>query len=489
MAIAKISGAPFTIPHFKSWAKNLVLDNGDPWILEKFQSDFLKDVFAGITECWLIVPEGNAKTTLIAGLGLYHLDYMQSSSVPVAASSRDQAAILYLQAAGMVERSPSLNRDGRFICQEGYRRIKNQNTGGRIQILASDEKTGDGVIPTLAVCDELHRHKNLNLYRTWRGKLKKRKGAQLVTISTAGEPGDEFEMIREKIRTEATESKSKGSFTRAASLGIVMHEWAVAPGSDVKDFKVAKSANPLKAITVAGLAEDFGSPTMTIDHWKRFKCNIAARGGSAAITDAEWRAMETKMVIPEGESIWLGIDAAWKWDTFAMVPLWAPDREHRLLGPARILIPPRDGNSLDVNKVKQAVLDIHNVNPIELVVMDTSSAEDVAEWIRNEIGADVVDRTQSTKFAVKDYCNWTEAMRDGWLFHSGDEGLKKHALNAVTKMLPGGDTRFDRPKQARNTSQQDRRVIDALVAASMVNSAYAALFDEEEEKTFSWRPA
>ena len=32
----------------------------------------------------------------------------------------------------------------------------------------------------------------MRLYRTWRGKLDKR-GGQIVVISTAGEPGGEFE--------------------------------------------------------------------------------------------------------------------------------------------------------------------------------------------------------------------------------------------------------------------------------------------------------
>src|SRR6185437_4233990 len=101
----------------------------------------------------------------------------------VAASSREQALWCYLQAAGMVHRSMELK--SLFQTLEGHRRIRCGNS--RIQIHASDDRTGDGVIPTLCILDELHRHKNLRLYATWRGKLLKRDG-QLVAISTAGEP-------------------------------------------------------------------------------------------------------------------------------------------------------------------------------------------------------------------------------------------------------------------------------------------------------------
>ena len=96
--------------------------------------------------------------------------------------------------------------------------------------------------------------------------------------------------------------------------------------------------------------------------------------------------------------------------------------------------------------------------------MDTSRAEQLAEWIRNEIGADVVDRTQSNAFAIKDYNDWMEALRNDWLRHSGDRGLTSHVLNAVTKAQPGGDTKFARRKRNVNTSEQDRLVIDGLVA-------------------------
>jgi phage terminase large subunit-like protein len=71
----------------------------------------------------------------------------------------------------------------------------------RIQIFAADASTGDGVIPTLALVDELHRHKTLGLYRTWGEAGEARR--QMIVISTAGEPGSEFEETRERMRQSA----------------------------------------------------------------------------------------------------------------------------------------------------------------------------------------------------------------------------------------------------------------------------------------------
>ena len=223
-------GDPFTIEHFREWALGLILDTGEPWHLEPFQEAFAVDVFDGVPECWLVVPEGNGKTTLVAGLALYHCEFRLMASVPVAASSREQAEIMYRQAEGFVLRSPRLYEVvhsaiqvakgknkvevPRFQCLEGYRRI-NHYAGGRIQVFAADDRTGDGVIPSLGIIDELHRHRDLSLYRTWAGKLLKR-GGQIVTISTAGEPGSEFENTRERIRQDAPDLERTETFVRAA---------------------------------------------------------------------------------------------------------------------------------------------------------------------------------------------------------------------------------------------------------------------------------
>jgi phage terminase large subunit-like protein len=478
---------PFTLPHFRAWAGRLTLDTGSPWVLEPFQSAWVRDHFSGVPQCWLVVPEGNAKTTLLAGLALYHCEHRPHASVPIAASSREQAEILYRQSEGFVLRSPYLHERvhsdvqeakgkrkvevPRFTCLEGYRRI-NHAAGGRIQVFAADDRTGDGVIPTLAIVDELHRHRDLRLYRTWAGKLDKRKG-QLVALSTAGEPGGDFEQTRERIRQSARLTR-RGCFVRVATPTLVLHEWAVPEGADVEDVRVVKRANPLRAITVAALREKLGAPTMTLAHWRRFVCNLPTRSDDAAITEAEWEAARTDERIPEGEPVWVGMDVAWKWDTTAIVPFLMSGRERRLLGPAIVLTPPRDGASLDSRLVEKALTDLHARNPIHTVVMDRTRAEQLAQWISDTFGSEVIERPQTTVLAVNDYERFMEALRAGWLRHSGDDAMTRHALNAVARIDRFGAARFERSSPTRSAApEQERRVIDALTAASMVNAQAA----------------
>jgi phage terminase large subunit-like protein len=476
---------PFTLPHFRAWAADLILDTEESWHPEPFQEAFIEDVFAGFAEAWLVVPEGNGKTTLMGGLALYHCEHKPHASVPVAASSREQAEIMYRQAEGFVLRSPrmyeSVHSDlqlakgkrktqvPRFVCLEGYRRI-NHFGGGRIQVFAADDRTGDGVIPTLGIIDEMHRHRDLALYRTWAGKLQKR-GGQIVGISTAGEPGSDFEETRKKIRSQSVERLQKGSFVRASSPRLVLHEYAVPDGGNVEDMEVVKAANPFSGVTIPSLTEKFGSPTMTMSHWKRLTCNVPTRDERAAIQESEWADATSKTPIPERARIMLGLDVAWKWDTTAAVPLWSgPD--FRQFGPAEIVVPPRDGTITEPELIKAAIRRIHKRNPIDTTVMDLSYAADIATWLQEEIKCEVIDHPQSNAQHVIDYDAFMEGLRTGKLKHSGDPGLTSHVLNAVGKTI-GSDTRFDRPNQTRQAAQQERRVIDALSAASMVNTVAA----------------
>ena len=469
---------PFTFDHFESWASRLILDNGVPWRLEEFQAQFVSDLFAGTRENWLIVPEGNGKTTLIAGLSLYGLRFSEDALIPVAASSRDQARIMYRQAKGFIRRSQLDDKGYEFEAFDGYRRIDVRGPGktkrgevlGTIEIHAADAGTGDGIIPyPFAILDELHRHKNLDLYETWRGKLDKR-AAQIVTISTAGEAGGEFEETREKVRQGVPIMEHRPGFTRCLSDEVSFHEHALEEGGDPEDMDAVKRANPLPSITVETLAAKRRSPTMSPAHWARFVCNVPTRPDSAAISELEWLNAETEERIPDGSEVWLGLDFGWKWDTTALVPMWWREHEFRLLGEPVILEPPRNGEMLHPSLVKRAIQDFCSRFRVTTIVMDMTAGADIAAWLSDDLDLMVVDRAQTTKPQAEDYDRFTEALRNGWLHHTGDLGLKRHALNAVAYLLPDGGAKFRRPSETRQGGNQDARVIDALIAAAMVHS-------------------
>jgi phage terminase large subunit-like protein len=95
----------------------------------------------------------------------------------------------------------------------------------------------------------------------------------------------------------------------------------------------------------------------------------------------------------------------------------------------------------------------------------------------------VLERSQSTSSKVEEYNAFTEALREGWLFHTGDAALTRHVMNAVLQILPKGDARFARTSQSRAGGMQDSRVIDALDAAAMANVVAAAASRMTEYRT------
>lgn len=418
---------PFTIDHFRRYASLLVYDDGTTRPPEDWQLAFVEDVFDGRPENWLITPEGNGKTTFTAELCLYGADFSPSPWIPVGAASSKQARILHNQAGGFISRTEGLTK--RFRVYDGYLRIISRVNGGvGIEIFAADPKTGDGVIPfPFFVIDEGHRQEDMRLYRLWKGKLRKR-GGQGLMLSTAGEPETPFENTREQIRRRSGERKREKAFLRIATDRIVMHEYMVVSDEACSDMAAVKDANPLSTITEETLREDFESETFDLGDWKRLKCNRATRSVKSAVTDAEWDAAEVDAWV-EGKDIDLGLDVAWKWDTTAFVPLWKGPN-HRILGPPKILVPPRDGSTLHPDEIKDAYLQLAEMNTVQTVVMDTSKAEDIAAWIEEQ-GVTVIERGNTNQPAVQDYEAFMDGLRNGTLKHTGDPGLRVHVLNAI----------------------------------------------------------
>ena len=423
---ARKTHQPFTVPHFRVWAKGLFLDNGEPWEIETFQARFLADVFSGISESLLVIPEGNAKTTFVGGLLLYHLEFMEYARVVVAASSRDQAEWLYQAAAGFVDRSELKQ----FKCQEGYRRIKCEKSGSRAQIFAADDRTGDGVIPTLAILEELHRHRNLNLYRTWRGKLEKR-GGQLISISTAGEPDGEFEALRRTMRDTGTVTR-KGSFLRALGPNSVLHEYAVPESGNPDNLKEVKAANPLKAITIETLKRKKSSPAMTPGHWRRFVCGMPASLESWLEAET-WDGLRADVGgLRDGDRVYLAIRVG----AGAGIGIASPRDDGRIAVGAEIIPAPEQGR-LSFEGLEWSIRRLTERYKVESVLYDPKYFMRSAE-ILQQAGIPMMEAPQTPiRYAEATATLW-RLISAGLIVHDGDEALRREVLAGQTKETEQG---------------------------------------------------
>lgn len=491
---------PVDVPdlaHFEAFCRHLTTDQGRPLIIEPFQRAMLRDYFAGTQETLILIPKKNGKSTIMAALSLHHLVYVDDAEAYLAASSRDQASIVYGFAKRFVSRSAALQR--RLLVRAGTREIRSRRDDGFLRVLAADADTADGVGPTLAIVDELHRHKSTALYDVFSDGLDAREG-RMITITTAGsdEAGPLGTMRAKAYAGGTVRRRGKYRYVRKRSGGFAMHEWALDADKDnLNDLRVVKQVNPLSSMTMAKLKRRKESPSMTVHRWARLACNVWAQEEDAAISALDWQPCGDgkRSVLPAGlPGVVIGIDLGWVRDTTAIVPIgvradekqWF-DREAFIdpddddsadlvadmedtvgrvtVHKPWIIRPPGDGRMTPEDVIKDALRDCAKRWPTARYVIDPNAdGQTIAQWIERELcGGDeerVIAYSQQPAPMCKASMLVAAHVRLRAIRHPADgAGLSTQVLAAWAR-YHGERWRFDKHPRMR-------KPVDAAVALAM----------------------
>lgn len=486
---------------FAEFCSLLILDSGQRMTLEPFQQRIAKSILVDqITETTVMIPKGNAKTTLLAAIALWHVLTVPEARCYIGAASAQQAGEMFKHAWGFVRRAAANNEElAKLVTvQKGYKRIETRDGTGFLEVRAADANTQDGVGPTLALVDEYHRHPSDALYSVFRDGLDKR-GGQLVTISTAGDDDDTpLGHLRANLLKHTVGSKGRYVYCHDKEGDAVLHEWALTDDDDVNDLKLVKLANPLSTITVRKLRRRRSSPSMTNGKWARFTCNLWGFGDEAAISRVEWAdAIDPDIEIPEGAEIHLGLDLGWKWDTTAMVPVWFDEELDKwVIGRVSILTPPRDNTRMDERLVWDA-LGFYAKNWRVTVVLDPNAGGiEFAPKIEENLGAagdgngvvEVIEHSQAPTPMAKAAMLTVELVSTGRLVHPGQPEYTKQMLTSIAEPIYGDDElfRFAKPRArgARRKRGDARQFasIDAAIATAMALRVAATV---EEQATYT----
>ena len=144
---------------------------GKPFLLELWQKALVSATFGFVdketgfrqyTEVLLIVARKNGKSTLAAAIGLYLMvaDGEAGAEVYSAATKKDQAKIIWLEAKRMVKKSPTLSRRIKPLVAE----MVADRYDAVFKPLGSDSDTLDGLNVHGGLIDELHAIKDKNIY-------------------------------------------------------------------------------------------------------------------------------------------------------------------------------------------------------------------------------------------------------------------------------------------------------------------------------------
>jgi len=175
---------------------------GQPFMLLDWQYQILWDVYGTVNEkgyrqyryAYLEIPKKNGKTTLIAGLGLYHLTCDgPGGQIYCCAADRGQAELVYKAAVQMVNQEPELDYEQGGILKilDSKKEIWNTETGSFLKVLSAEAYTKHGLNPSVVIFDELHAQPTRDLWDVMTfGAGAARKEPLWWVITTAGDDPD-----------------------------------------------------------------------------------------------------------------------------------------------------------------------------------------------------------------------------------------------------------------------------------------------------------
>ena len=209
------------------------------------------------TKAFMTEARKNAKTTRLAGAGLYLMvgDMEESPDVYCAAVDRMQARILYNFSMAMAKKSPDI----RARLNIGKYSISHKSRGGEMTAFSGETGNKDGFSPSGAFLDEFAFHTTSEIYDLMSSAFGQRAQGLMAIITTAGmnteSPGhQEYQYCKMILNAPETNDRY---FVMIRELDET---------DDEHDPAVWIKSNPLRAATYEGLVtlqeqhdEAFGS--------------------------------------------------------------------------------------------------------------------------------------------------------------------------------------------------------------------------------------
>jgi len=313
------------LPHIKGkWARDrrlLVLDAWQCFIVTTVFGWVHKDTgLRRFREAYIEVPRKNGKSLVSAGIGLYMLsaDGEQGAEVYSAATTRDQARIVFDDAKGMAERTPDMRTYlGVAILTHS---ITVAHTSSKFSPLAAEASTQDGLNVHCAVIDELHAHKKRDLYDVIDTARGAREQSLMWLITTAGT--DRSGICYER-RTHITKVLDR-VIADETMFGII---YTIDDKDDPFDPSTWAKANPNWLVSVLpddmeAAARKASAMPSALNNFLTKRLNVWVNGESPWMDMRAWEhCADPDLQISDfaGEKCWGGLDLAQKKDFAAYV--------------------------------------------------------------------------------------------------------------------------------------------------------------------------
>lgn len=265
------------------------------------------------------IGKGNGKSPLAGGIGLYCLtaDNEKRAEVYAAASTKDQAMILFRDAVAMRDQSPTLTR---ALIKYGGLNPWNMfypRSDSFFRTISSDDKQS-GPRPHCALCDELHEHPDGTVVDMLEAGFKFRRQPLKVEITNSG-------YDRTSICFQHHEYSQRVLDGRVDDDAWFAYICGLDRGDDWRDEKVWQKANPNYGVSVTEkyLREQVkkadGMPAYA-SKVRRLNFCEWVDAATPWIDGEKWRACEGEPDLSQyrGTRCWAGLDLSARNDLTAL---------------------------------------------------------------------------------------------------------------------------------------------------------------------------
>lgn len=303
---------------------------------------YRQDGLRRFRSAWMETGKGQAKSPLMAGIGLYMMGFTgkMRSEVYAISSDKDQANVLFKDGVSMCrvpmpgyEEGNSLESEGIVVIRgtgDNAWKIEHPETGSKFQSLASADSIS-GPRPYCVLADEIHEMKNPYALQIWKAAIDKMAGDPLMILGTNTPSinqivGTEYSDMFQKVTKGGAAYDSLFSFIARVdredydtvfdnekcwpkalpALGVTF------PVSNIRERVNVAKAMLSEALSTKRLY--FGIPTGSDSFW---------------ISETAWNSVQGVVDEKEmrGLPCWLGLDLSQKNDLTALTAVWVKEKD------------------------------------------------------------------------------------------------------------------------------------------------------------------
>ncbi len=434
---------------------------------------------------WNEFPRKNGKSTLSAGKGLYLLtaDAEAGAEVYTAATKRDQAKIIWSEAARMVKSSPYLSK----LVTAHHSSLSIAMFSSKFEPLGADSNTMDGLNVHGGLIDEIHAHRSRGVYDLLETATVARRQPLIDITTTAGSD-------RHSIAYELHD------YAQKILEGILEDDTffaIVAAADNADDWRLEttwKKANPnidvsIKSSDLGAKAKRAGDMPGYENTFKRLHLNIWTEQAVRWLNMDKWDACAGEIDINalNGMTCWAGLDLSTTTDisayilvfnvfgqTVALPYFFVPEENaieraktdrvpyDRWIRDGHIIATP--GNVIDYEFIRKTINDTAERFDIKEIALDRWNGTQLGVQLKDD-GRNIVPFGQgfaSMNHPTKELEALVVSQR---LVHYGNPVLRWMASNVAVKTDAAGNLK---PVKDQSTGR-----IDGIVALIMAIGARA----------------